>query len=445
MSFKIFTLGCRANQYESAAYRCQLEFLGFVEADATTIPDICIINTCCVTKAADIASHQKIVSIINKYPVKTKIFVTGCFATKSKVNDTSMDSTSVDGTSVDGTSADATSENGRVVVVPNSEKEKLIEKIIEDKTKTTPKFSINKFHGHTRAFVKVQDGCNNFCSYCIIPYVRGRSRSRKVDDIIDEVISLAKEGYKEIVLTGIDIGDFKGQANDGTTKNLSFLLSLIIKIEGIERVRLSSIDPDDIDEEMIDIITSSDKMAKSMHIVLQSGSDYILKRMGRKYLQKDFLSVVNKLKSKNRDFTVTTDIIVGFPGETLQEFNETIKVVEEVGFIKVHMFPFSPREGTRAAKFEDRVTLEEVNVRKARLLSIAETVSMKIREEMVGTTVTVLLEQYDTSKKGMIAGYTDNFVRVVMPYNPLFKKNDMVDVKLTKNTPKGHVLGEIVV
>ncbi len=210
---------------------------------------------------------------------------------------------------------------GVTLVVPNKNKEKLVEEIFPDEE--VPEFSIKRFESHTRAFLKVQDGCNSFCTYCIIPYVRGRSRSRTVADIVKEAETLVSNGYKEIVLTGINIGDFDGNAPEGEKPDrLADLVRAVDAVPGLERLRVSSIDPDEVDADLADAVLNGIHTSHSMHVVLQSGSNVILKRMNRKYTRQIFLDTVDRLKAANPDFTFTTDIIVGFPGETDHDFQD---------------------------------------------------------------------------------------------------------------------------
>ena len=246
-SYQIVTLGCRTNQYESQAYRDQLEMMGYSQAPEGAGADICIVNSCTVTESADARSRHQIRHLIRANP-GARVVVTGCMAESAPEEIRAIDGVSL--------------------VVPNPEKESLVEQLFPEEE--VPEFSIRRFDAHTRAFVKVQDGCNSFCSYCIIPYVRGRSRSRKVPDILREVRDLVESGYKEVVITGINVGDF----DDGT---LADLIRAVDKVDGLERIRVSSIDPDEVDADLMDAILNGQKTCPSMHIVLQAGSNVTLK------------------------------------------------------------------------------------------------------------------------------------------------------------------------
>ncbi|MCB1149200.1 MAG: tRNA (N(6)-L-threonylcarbamoyladenosine(37)-C(2))-methylthiotransferase MtaB, partial [Chlamydiia bacterium] len=328
--FKITALGCRTNQYEAQAFTDQLLALGYEAAAEGEPADLCIVNTCTVTASADSSSRHEIRKLASDNP-HAPIYVTGCYAERDPK--AVKDLPNVAG------------------VIPNQDKEALIKALFPD-AESLPEFNIERFEAHTRAFVKVQDGCNSFCTYCIIPYVRGRSRSREASDIIQEVERLVSNGFKEIVLTGINIGDFDGGA---VKSNLAELTRLVDAVEGVERVRISSIDPDEVDDDLLDAVVNGKKTCQSMHIVLQSGSNVVLKRMNRKYTRQMFLETCERLRTASPDFTFTTDVIVGFPGETEEDHKETLKILEEVRFAKVHMFPYSDRPRTRASLYPNKV------------------------------------------------------------------------------------------
>lgn len=370
--FKIATLGCRTNQYESQAYRDQLEAMGFEEAKGEESADFCIVNTCTVTASADRSSRLQIRQLAQQN-AEARIVVTGCLAERRPDLIKSIGSVSL--------------------VVPNKRKERLIEELFPEEV--VPEFSIRHFEAHTRAFVKVQDGCNSFCTYCIIPYVRGRSRCRPLSEVVKEVGQLVESGYKEVVITGINVGDY-----DDNGKNLADLIEAVDRVEGICRVRLSSIDPDEVDERLLDVILNGKHTCHSMHIVLQSGSNVILKRMNRKYTRQMFRETWERLKRADPDFTCTTDVIVGFPGETEADFEETLDVMREVQFAKVHMFPYSRRERTRAALFPDQIESSVILERKQRLLRVAEQEAFLLREKYVGKIVEVLAENHESGHTG---------------------------------------------
>jgi len=411
--FKIVTLGCRTNQYESQAFRDQLIGLGYSAAEEHEEADICIVNSCTVTESADSSSRHSIRTLARTNP-NAKIVVTGCFAERQP---------------------DAVKQiEGVSLVVGNSEKENLLSLVFPDEE--LPEFSIKHFESHTRAFVKVQDGCNSFCTYCIIPYVRGRSRSRTIPEVVSEVEQLIANGYKEVVLTGINIGDFDGNPKENESpQRLVDLVRAVDKVPGLERLRISSIDPDEVDNELMDAILNGSRTCPSLHLVLQSGSNVILKRMNRKYTRQIFLDSVEKLYAACPEFTITTDIIVGFPGETDSDFEDTLTVMKEVKFAKVHMFPYSDRPRTKSALMPNKVPLEVIKERKQQVLEASEKHAYALREHYVGKRCTILTEHSD-QRQGFISGHSENFLPVLIE-DKRFLPNQLVTVDLIKNTPEG--------
>lgn len=417
--YKIVTLGCRTNQYESGAYASQLGQMGYEEAGEGEIADLCIVNSCTVTAGADSDSRSAIRRLARKHP-GAKIVVTGCL--------------------VENAGNDLLQIEGVTHLVRNLEKEHLLEQLFPEEE--VPEFRIESFPGHTRAFVKVQDGCNSFCTYCIIPYVRGRSRSRRVEEILSEVEGLVASGYQEVVITGINVGDFDGAPKEGEEPvRLAELVRLIDAVPGVKRLRISSIDPDEVDEELEQAVLGGRSCCPSMHIVLQSGSNRILKRMNRKYTRQIFLQTVERLRAAQPDFTCTTDVIVGFPGETEADFLETLELIEQLKFAKVHMFPYSERPRTRAALYSDKVPSDVMAERKARLLKAAERAAFALREEYVGRVASVLLEGEDGHRPGCFTGYTENFLQVSVSGEAL-ATNQIVRVLLEENRPDG-LLGKV--
>lgn len=408
--FKIVTLGCRTNQYESQAYQNQLETMGYQLAGDKEEAEICIVNTCTVTESADSHSRHEIRKLARENP-QSKLVVTGCFAERQP---------------------QMIKQLGATEVVSNKEKENLLKIALPDHD--IPEFSIKNFEAHTRAFVKVQDGCNSYCTYCIIPYVRGRSRSRKREDILKEVENLIANGYKEVVITGINVGDYDGDVEP--KERLSDLIRAVDSMPGLDRLRVSSIDPDEVDEDLADAILNGKKTCPSMHIVLQSGSNVILKKMNRKYTRQIFLETIQKLRAANADFTFTTDIIVGFPGETDIDFQETLEVMQETQFAKVHMFPYSERPRTRAALYENKVPHEVIKQRKQVILRQAEEDAYKLRQNYVGRVMSVLTESAEGVDQQTMTGHTANFLNVYFD-NPGLSSNQIVLVKMLENTPKG--------
>lgn len=418
--FKIVTLGCRTNQYESQAYNDQLSAMGYMQAQDNEMADICIVNTCTVTESADATSRHEIRQLARKHK-GSQLIVTGCFAERAPEVIREIE--------------------GVTHVVANRDKENLLKTIFPEED--LPEFSIKRFDAHTRAFVKVQDGCNSFCTYCIIPYVRGRSRSRTIKEVVQEVEGLIANGYKEIVLTGINIGDFDGAVLENETPDrLADLVRAVDQVPGLKRLRVSSIDPDEVDDDLADAILNGKHTCHSMHIVLQAGSNVVLKRMNRKYTRQVFLNTVERLKNASPDFTFTTDIIVGFPGETDADFSETLDVMRQVKFAHVHMFPYSERQRTKAALMPNKVSPEVIKARKHQVLRLAEQTAFDLREQFVGRQMTILTEKVDSSRPHQICGHTENFLMVWIP-NAHYRPNELVHVNLASNEADGF-LGQVI-
>lgn len=403
--YKVVTLGCRTNQYESQAYIDQLKASGYSEAAETESADVCIVNTCTVTASADKRSLYQIRKLAREHSPE-RLIVTGCMAERAADEIRAVE--------------------GVTDVVPNQRKEALLDEVFPETD--WPEFKIERFEAHTRAFVKIQDGCNSYCSYCVIPFVRGRSRSKTVYDILAEIEGLVENGYKEIVLTGINIGDFDG----GTPENpvrLSTLVRLVDQIEGLERIRISSIDPDEVEDDLLDAVINGKKTCHSMHIVLQAGSNVTLKRMRRKYTRRDVLDATRRLQRASSDFTFTTDVIVGFPGETEEDFQETVDLIREIRFAKVHMFPYSDRPKTRASRMPNKVAQEVIDKRRQLLLKVADEVAYDLRQSYIGRTFDVLIES-----KNM--GHTDHFLPVYIEEKGL-RSNEMIQVECFANSVEG--------
>jgi len=407
-TYVVVALGCRTNQYEAEAIKSQLRAMGFRAAEAHEKADICVVNTCTVTDGADSSSRHSIREVRREHP-QAQIVVTGCMAEKEKENLFALDPD--------------------IKIVSNLEKELLVASLFPEEH--IPEFMITQFEGHTRAFVKVQDGCDSFCSYCMIPYVRGRSRSRPLESIVSEVEGLIASGYKEIVLTGINVGDFS--LPDGK-KGLGPLVRFVDALPGLQRLRISSIDPNEIDDNLFDAILLGKHTCPSMHIVLQSGSNVVLKRMNRTYTRQMFLNTIRRFKEARQDFTFTTDIIVGFPQETEDDFQESLEIVHAVEFAKVHIFPYSERPKTRASFMPNKVAPSEIKRRKALLQEEATKASFSLRERFLGQTLTVLTEQSE-GRSGTY-GHTEQFLEVFIPECEI-PSNECVSVRVVGNTKEG--------
>lgn len=406
--YAVAVVGCRTNQYELQLIRTQLEAAGYEPAKEGETASMCVINTCAVTEQAESSSRHAVRSCVQHNP-DARIIVTGCLAEKDEKSLMSL--------------------GEDIKIIPNSQKDSF-SKLLFTPSEPFP-HAISSFEEHTRPFIKIQDGCTCFCSYCIVPYVRGASRSREKDEILQEIKQLVRSGYKEIVLTGVNVGDFS---------DLVGLITEIDAISGLERFRLSSINPNDIDENFIQKVTSLKKFCPSLHLVLQSGSNAILRKMRRKYTREQFLSLVNQFRGLFPDFEFSTDVIVGFPGETESDFEDTVDIIQKVKFSKVHMFPFSPREGTLAARFPEKISVEDMKRRKAYILQIAEEVAYDVREKYVGKKVCILTERGDDP--AWLYGQTPQALLVKIQKKS-FSENELLNVKLVGND-KESLLGEVV-
>ena len=410
MKVGICSLGCKVNIYESELVTNILKNNNYTVVDFENKADIYIINTCSVTNESDKKS-RKMINRAKKNNPAAIIIVMGCY---SQVNAEDID--------VD-------------IVLGNRDKSKIVEiieeyiktkqkkKIIYDLTKVDfEKMEITNFDSHTRAFVKIQDGCNAFCSYCIIPYVRGRVRSKDPDDVIKEVTALVEKGYKEIVLTGIHTGRYGTDINT----NLEELLNKLVNIPNIYRIRLSSIEINEITPGIKKLLKENKVMAKHLHIPLQSGSDKILKLMNRRYNKEEFLSMVDNLRDIP-DISLTTDLIVGFPNEGEEEFNETIDTLKEIGFTKIHTFPYSKRKGTPAAIMDNQVSPEEKKKRVHRILDLSNRYEHNFYESKIGKIYDGVVEVHSN---GTTIVHTSNFIPVII--NDIVEEGTIVDVKIEK-------------
>ena len=410
MKVGICSLGCKVNIYESELVTNILKDNNYEIVDFEDKADIYIINTCSVTNESDKKS-RKMINRAKKNNPNAIIVVMGCY---SQVNSEDID--------VD-------------IVLGNKDKSKILE-IIEDYIKTKEKkkiiydlnkvdfekMEINNFASHTRAFVKIQDGCNAFCSYCIIPYTRGRVRSKNKEDVIREVTKLVNEGYKEIVLTGIHTGRYGIDINS----SLEELLKELIKIPNIYRIRLSSIEINEITPGIKKLIKESKVMAKHLHIPLQSGSDKILKLMNRRYNTSEFLNMVEDLK-EIEDISLTTDLIVGFPNENDNDFNDTINTLKQIGFTKIHTFPYSRRKGTVADKMAGHIDGITKKKRVHEVLKLSNELENKFYTSKVGQIYDGVVEVHDN---GLVVVHTSNFIPVII--NDKVANNSIVNVQIEK-------------
>lgn len=411
MKFYIYNLGCKVNSYESNVMRDNLVNNGFLLSDVDDA-DIVIINSCCVTNSADNKTMKLIRHVRNNYDVL--LVVVGCYV-QSKKDDLS----SIPGDILIG--------NRNKAVISNYINRFLIDhKRIEDVSDVSKidfeQMKLNNYD-HTRAFIKIQDGCNNFCSYCIIPFTRGGVRSKKKENVISEVKSLVSNGHKEIVLTGIHTGNYGAEFEN---YDFACLLNDLVKIDGLERLRISSIEITEINDRVIDIIKNNSILVDHMHIPLQAGSDTILKAMNRKYDINYFVDKINVLRSIRPNISITTDVIVGFPGETDELFLETVSNIKKIGFSKLHVFPYSRRSGTVADKMDNQID-ECIKKKRVRvLLDLSRELEISYMNRFVGKKISFIPE---VIKDGHLIGHTGNYLLVKYKSDNLV--HDDIEVTIT--------------
>lgn len=405
MKIKFFSLGCKVNSYEINALKASLlkENHTICEDDN---PDVVILNTCSVTLTADQKSRQHIRKFKKNYP-EAIVVVMGCF--------------------IQGHKDFVSNDLGADIIVGTSNRSKIpqyINQFIKDKKQiinvddnprefTYEELGKTSYSENVRAYLKIQDGCDNFCSYCLIPYRRGRSRSRNRLDILNEAKDLVKAGYKEIVLTGIHVG---GYGQDISDYKFSDLVEELLNIKGLFRLRISSIEASEIDKKLIFLLMTRKNLAKHLHIPIQSGSSSVLERMNRKYDAEQFIKIVNNIRLLVPNICLTTDVIVGFPQETDIEFKETILSLVRCGFDMLHVFPFSAREGTKAFEMDGQIDPKIKDDRAKQLISMSKRLWEQYQNECEGQEVEVLIEEFDEDKC-LATGHTSNYLEVSIRTN----------------------------
>ena len=381
MKFKIMTLGCKVNQAESSGLAEILRQRGLAEAKTPAEAELLLVNSCAVTGESVRKTKQLLRSLKRRNP-DAKLILTGCWP-QAFPEDNFEDADFVTGTKnreallewIDGAAAADTPAERVLQISPYQNGDVFSALPCADTTRT-------------RAFLKIQDGCNQFCSYCIIPFSRGRCRSMPPERLEAEVRKLAEEGFREIVLTGINLGFF----GLDTGQTLAEAVAVCAAQPGVLRVRLGSLEPERMDVQTLKALAACEKFCPQFHLSLQSGCDSVLKRMNRRYTAAEYRALAERIHSIFPDAALTTDVIVGFPGETAEQFEETLRFVQEIGFAKVHVFPYSQREGTRAAAFPDQIPQDEKARRAARLTAVANEIREKHFAERVGQTAEVLVE-----------------------------------------------------
>lgn len=384
------SLGCKVNSYETEAMRTMFETAGYKIVEFKELADVYVVNTCTVTNIADRKSRQMLHQARKRNP-SAVIAAVGCYVQAAE--EALMEDSSVDIVVGNNKKSDIVTMVERFQ--NSSRKEELIADIGNEKDYEA--LNVITTMEKTRAFIKIQDGCNRFCSYCIIPYVRGRVRSRKQDDILSEIQKLAEKGYKEFVFTGIHISsygtDWSPEEDKPDRLPLAELIISVSQIEGIERIRLGSLEPRIITEEFVQIIAGIKQFCPHFHLSLQSGSNTVLNRMNRKYLAEEFYERVLLLRKYFELPAFTTDVIVGFPGETEEEFKETKEFVKKIGFSHIHVFKYSKRAGTRAADMPNQVSEETKNLRSNELIALSEIISKEYKALFLGRIEKILVEE----------------------------------------------------
>jgi len=422
MTFAIHTFGCKVNIYESEYVTNLMQNNNYNMVDFNEEADIYIINTCTVTNEAD-KKDRKLINTTRKNHKNSILVVMGCY---SQLNPNDIKADIVIGNKYK-------SEIVNLIEEYKKNKKQIIK--VDDISKTNfEDMYINRFITHTRAFVKIQDGCNAFCAYCTIPYARGGLRSKDFDKTINEVTNLVNNGYKEIVLTGIHTGRYGIEQNT----NLETLLKELVKIKGLLRIRLSSIEINEITDGIIELIKTNSIMAKHLHIPLQSGSNTILKNMNRLYDIDFFLKRIEYIRKEIPDISLTTDLIVGFPGETDKLFHETIDTLNKIKFTKIHTFPYSKRNGTKAASMTNQI---DGNIKKCRVkevLSLSDKYELEYYSKFINKEYDGIIETRKDGKKIVI---TTNYIPVEVTTN--LENNTKVNIKINKieNT---NIYGEII-
>ena len=417
-TFTVYNLGCKVNAYELSALSSLLIKEGFIEDNQN--PDVVLINTCSVTATADQKSRQHIRKMQKLFP-SAVIAVMGCYSQGNhKFIEEEIKPTILLGTSHRKDVIDlikkALCDGGHY-------------KIIEENTRAFEyeELGITSYTENVRAFLKIQDGCNNFCTYCIVPYRRGKMRSRSKENVIKEAEYLVSQGYQEIVLSGIHVG---GYGQDLRDVSFSDLVETLSNIEGLKSLRISSIEESEIDDKLISLITSKDNLAKHLHIPLQSGANHVLKLMNRKYTREEFISKIKRIKELMPDVMISGDVIVGFPQESEEDFEETYNLCKEC-FDMLHVFPYSARPGTVAARMDGQISPEVKKQRSKVLLDLSDELYQSFVNRFINKEVTVLVEKYD-QEKGLNIGHTSNYISVQIP-NKESMVGQYITVKLQKS------------
>ena len=407
-SVGVLTLGCKVNTYESEYVINELKKAGYEIKEFDDVCDAYIINTCTVTNSSDNKSKKMIRQAIKRNP-NACVVAMGCFIAANPDYH----------------------EDGLDITIGNKDKSKIVELLDEyfknkellqlqytGRLKEFEDMYINDFPGRTRAFVKIQDGCDNFCTYCIIPFVRGKCRSKEEQKVVEEITDLVNNGYKEVVLTGIHTGSYGVDLET----NFAHLLNRLVKIKGLERLRISSIETTELNEEVLDVLRNSKVLVDHLHIPIQAGSNEILKAMNRKYDLDYFFNKIAEIRSIRPEISISTDVIVGFPGESEELFKTTIDTCKKLEFSKLHVFPYSERRGTASSRMDGKLDNSVKKDRARRLIEVSKDLEINYMKKFIGREVEVLVEEY---KDGYSYGHTGNFlyckINKELPHNEIVK------------------------
>ncbi|NQT46635.1 MAG: tRNA (N(6)-L-threonylcarbamoyladenosine(37)-C(2))-methylthiotransferase MtaB [Candidatus Omnitrophica bacterium] len=420
------TLGCKVNQYETQAMREQFLRAGYNETAIAQEADVCIVNTCTVTHTSD-RECRRIIRQLHRRNRLAKIVVTGCYTEKDAEIIATIE--------------------GVTQIIPNQDKDRIAQLLDEDGSCSNhadeslySPLKITDFAGHDKAFVKIQDGCDHRCSYCKVPLVRGPSRSRPLDDILDEVKVLVSNGFQEIILTGICLGAWGRDLHK--RRELSDAVEAITHIDGHFRVRLSSIEPNHVSKRLIEMLKVEKKLCGHLHIPLQSGADEVLRRMKRPYTASKYESLVDELRRQDRDFSLTTDLLVGFPGEGESHFQETLNLVRRIEPCRVHIFTYSPRPGTEAADIPSKNNPRVLKRRQDELRAVVDEASYKYRRRFVDETLEVLIEDKTGGGGSLKGGYSDRYINVLV-HGVDGHEGRLCDVKI-RDVTSSYTIGDVV-
>ncbi len=417
MKIFIETLGCKVNTYESEVIKEEFLRNGYELADNLSDANVIVVNTCSVTNQSD-AKSRKVIRNARKNNKNAILVVCGCSSQNHQ---------------------DELKDLGADILIGNKDKSKIFDYVNNYDNKQIinyynmintdfEKMSLDNYSERTRAFVKIQDGCNNYCSYCIIPYLRGTIRNKDLNDAINEINTLVNNGFKEIVLTGIHTGSYP---------ELVKLIQEISKNDKLERIRISSIEATEINDEFLKELKNNNKICNHMHIPVQAACDNTLKKMNRKYDMNKFKEIINKIREVRPDINITTDLIVGFPTETKEDFSESYNNAKEIKFGKIHVFPYSKRDGTVAAKMKSIVTDTEKKERTHKMITLSNKLENEYYNKFIDKTLSVLVEEVFDK---YCTGHTDNYIKVII--NKKLEHNKFYNVKIIK-VDNCNVYGEV--